>query len=85
MIPPPGNIRYDSTNHKLLWDEVPDATEYEILFKPILSPNWEIAYNSGNDVECPFDQPLGVYKGKGKTKKIDIWGNYGPEYEIVVS
>ena len=84
MLPPPENIRYDSENQKLLWDEVPEADEYEIVFRPTLATNWEVAYSGGNDTECPFVHEKGIYRAKGKTQKNEEWGDYGLEYEIIV-
>ena len=84
MIQPPNNIRYDSSNKKLLWDGVPDAEEYEIIFTPAISVDWKSAYSGGNDTECSFVQPVGAYKAKGKTQKGGVWGTYGPEYSFDV-
>ena len=85
-IPPPVNFQYHPDNKTLSWDEVPDAEEYEVYFKPDSpSADWNIAYNGGNDTHCSFEQPEGLYIVYGRSRDKGGWGTGGPEETVQVS
>lgn len=85
-VPPPENIRYDSDNKKLRWDSVPEADEYEIVYKLKYATDWSVAYSGGNDTECSFVKEPNTYESAGRTKGKSggKWSDLGQVYDIVV-
>lgn len=83
MSAAPKNFIYHPDTQTLSWDRIIEAEEYEIRFKPVASPTWQIAY-LGNETSCPFNHIPGTYNAEGKAKTRGEWGVYGPTEEVII-
>ena len=85
LLPPPTGFSYSSGT--LSWTGVPGVDEYQIEFQTSAphSP-WIVCYNGGNATSCTFNQPVGTYKVKGKSKESGGgWGVYGTPETVIVA
>ena len=80
----PCNFVYHPVQKTLSWDPVPEAEDYEIVYKLQGAVDWINLYSGGIATEAPFDHPDAIaVKGKAKTK--GKWGAWSPEELVTVS
>ena len=83
MSQAPQNFVFHNNKDTLSWDSVQDAIEYQIVYCPVGSSEWCIAYE-GPNTECDFQKEPGTYQVKGKSKDPGGWGEYGAIEHVIV-
>ncbi len=83
----PENYSYQSSDKTLHWDGVSEAEEYQIEYSTDPQPQvvWQITYNGGTNLSCPFNKSPDAYAIQGKAKNDGRWSIYSPIEYIVIA
>lgn len=80
--PIPINLAYNSSSHLLTWDNVEEATSYQLVSKLTGSTNeWEELY-TGDLPECVFTQASGDWSFKVRSRNSNGYGDWSTILDV---